>query len=502
METLKSIVYKGYKYYNAEDIRKINPTYFKGCAKTIRLIIKKKDIPKDQFIYGYIKDKKFIISEELYARAKLYFKETWILNKMKIFEDEINKLDDLPPLIKLKKNEKFKDNDGSIIDIEVRGERKYNKCYFNINDVSKVFNINNLRHTVIDKRNAYEEIIHYKFYKYNDVSNANKISKKIYLTFKGLIRILYVSKSKKCEKFQDWANEILFTHQFGTQEQKQKIVTKLFGASNDEVKHVMTKNVKKTSAIYLFSIGNVKQLKNKYKIKDKYKDNNIVCKYGYTEDLNRRTNEHTKTYGKIELLVYAQIDPKYLSSAENDIRLYFNSLKAHIKNNDHNELVILSNENINKLIKKQYELIQKSYNGQIGELLKKIDEQNDKYKLLQKDYDILVLKKNNEILELKNQLLTNGKNKKILNNKSNDKILDYSLFVNNYIKNKKGKNIKWTDLRDLFIKWHEEKYQDKKLPNIKDLKIYFEDKIFNEKLKKIRDNKITLRGWKNFVLKI
>jgi len=67
----------------------------------------------------------------------------------------------------------------------------------------------------------------------------------------------------------------------------------------------------KYSCIYLFEIPQLSQ-------------NNKVYKYGYTNNLIRRNDEHHKTYGNnIKLKYHAHIPPYYLRDAEKDIRNYF-----------------------------------------------------------------------------------------------------------------------------------------------------------------------------------
>ena len=74
------------------------------------------------------------ISEIKYARAKLYLKEEWVIKNVPKMMDEVRqelyKYEEAPNILELEIEEKFKDKNGNIIEIEVRGERKYNNCYF------------------------------------------------------------------------------------------------------------------------------------------------------------------------------------------------------------------------------------------------------------------------------------------------------------------------------------------------------------------------------------
>jgi len=39
-------------YYYVEDVKQVNPAYFYGCAKTLRMIIDKKKINNNEYIYA------------------------------------------------------------------------------------------------------------------------------------------------------------------------------------------------------------------------------------------------------------------------------------------------------------------------------------------------------------------------------------------------------------------------------------------------------------------
>jgi hypothetical protein len=65
-------------YYLAKDIIEYDAPFFHGANTNIRDIIKKKNITKDNYIYSYIKNDKWIISKETYPRSKLLLSESWV----------------------------------------------------------------------------------------------------------------------------------------------------------------------------------------------------------------------------------------------------------------------------------------------------------------------------------------------------------------------------------------------------------------------------------------
>ena len=70
----------------------------------------------------------------------------------------------------------------------------------------------------------------------------------------------------------------------------------------------------------------------------------VIVKYGFTNNLTRRMNEHVKTYGPAIFLKYhTYIDPIYLKDAENDVRHLFKATGWHVENSRYTELAIIPN---------------------------------------------------------------------------------------------------------------------------------------------------------------
>jgi predicted GIY-YIG superfamily endonuclease len=85
-------------------------------------------------------------------------------------------------------------------------------------------------------------------------------------------------------------------------------------------------------------------------ISDKYSDTDIVCKYGFTDDLDRRLKEHQTNFNKIEnvdikLKYYTYIDHNELSKAESRLKNMFKLMDNFIEYQDYKEIVIISQDN-------------------------------------------------------------------------------------------------------------------------------------------------------------
>lgn len=468
-------------YFSSEDLNNYDTAYFTGTHRNLRGIVKKKNIPESAITYAYVKDNKIVISTESYVRAKLYLEAEWVYThipkmiqsqktkqqtvqqtevkslavakskisvtlkketkydtneitsersnnhssvRAEVDNFDIESLYDVPPapeVLELSKDDMFKDADGNVINIEVRGEREHTKCYFKVKDIMKGFDMAYLNDSITHKDRCYIEGKHYKYFTIekssNDRQNDSKIvsKKELFLTYNGILKVLFSSKSGNAEQFQNWASETLFVHQMGTIEQKQTLSASLLGLQPQTIKDVFNSNSNKTPTVYLVHIGSANQLLKT----NTYSEDDILCKFGCTEDISRRLSEHDRNFKKqynteVSLMIYSIIDPKYIFDAENNIKQFFRANK--ISSDDKSELIVINKKDLGQ-IKQHYKMIQNSYigryeemNKKIIELEKQILELNHTIKLKDKDIelkdkDIQLEKQKNEILEMKLMML-------------------------------------------------------------------------------------------------
>jgi len=315
-----------------------------------------------------------------------------------------------PEIIELKEHEKFRDDEGNIIEIETRGEREHDKIYFRVKDVSKGFGMERLRDTLIDENTKYVKNKHYIFFNCKipqEMVKKTSIKKELFLTYEGILRVLFVSESGKTSRFIKWATKTLFTVQLGTQEQKINLFSSTLGIHSSAVKEFFNADASTLPCIYLFSLGYVKNLKESMKLDSSLEDDSIICKYGLTKDLKRRTTEHEKSYGSIKgselyLKHYSYIDPVFLYTAETDLKSFMGALKLNCIYENKEELVVIPN-NLSKIIEKQYMQLSKSYIGHVSELSSRIKELEDKNEKQELQHQNELLKSQKEIQELKHK---------------------------------------------------------------------------------------------------
>ena len=75
------------------------------------------------------------------CKAKILISEDWVHNNLpKITGDQTAyKYKPLPPLLELSDSEKFRDEQGNVHEVEVRGEKMKNGIWFSWSDISRLF---------------------------------------------------------------------------------------------------------------------------------------------------------------------------------------------------------------------------------------------------------------------------------------------------------------------------------------------------------------------------
>ena len=112
-----------------------------------------------------------------------------------------NDVEKAPDIIQLTNDEKFQDNNGNILEIETRGEREYDKIYFRVKDVSKVFDIEYLNDVILDKNGNYLLNIDYKYFICERIKNNKyKTVKELFVTYRGLLKILFNTKDSRTKE--------------------------------------------------------------------------------------------------------------------------------------------------------------------------------------------------------------------------------------------------------------------------------------------------------------
>jgi len=302
--------------------------------------------------------------------------------------EQQQKVENAPPILHLDDSEKFHDADGSVIEIETRGERHEDKIYFKMKDVSVGFGMPNLNDTLTNKERGYTRNIDFKtmFIRSKHINGVSwTIKKCLFLTYEGLLRVLFVSRNKNATLFRKWATTKLFTIQMGTREQKVKLGAEILNTSPRTLKAIFDKHAANFPSIYLMSLGKVRELRETFGICENIPDDSTVYKFGFTDDLARRVIELEAEYSKLPGVtvttgVFQIIDTKYTSEAESEVRETFGAWDARMKTpQGYNELVALDEKQFAN-IKKLYRRIGDEFAGATRGLQNQIIELKDRMK--------------------------------------------------------------------------------------------------------------------------
>lgn len=383
---MASFSYNEHEVYNAKDVKEKYPKFFCGCTDNTKSVVKMRKIPSEVVFYATKTQTGWNPSTHDVRKSALLLDKTWIDENVPKFLGTLKpsalvKKDYqiAPDVLELADAEKLCDDEGHIYEIEVRGERHVDKCYFRASDVENVLEMKNITGTLqkgsIERGDIlFERGKHYQTFitgAADSISSSRHLRPILFLTYAGLVQLLMIRRHPIAEKFRKWAVETLFTIKHGTPEAKETLAIKLLGVPSADVKAFLSVSATPMPVIYLFIIGKIGDLRKEMKI-DKaatFKDSGLVAKFGYTIDLKRRTAEHEKTFSKfkganIYLKCYSYVDPENLSEAESELRKYFEDEECLITDCEKfKELVVLNNKFVKHRIFDKFEAIGKVHAG-------------------------------------------------------------------------------------------------------------------------------------------
>ena len=187
------------------------------------------------------------------------------------------------------------------------------------------------------------------------------------------------------------------------------LISDLLGVCPEAVEAVYNKSVGALPCIYLFSIGQVKDLRKSLKINLSHNDNEIVYRWGVTLDIEARTLKYISDFAEIngsnlQLLLFGFVDIQHIFKTESRIKHLIKRTGSIINNVNIENLVIMS-RNIFELIKDQYNMLSMAYMENIGEIIYKIKDKDFELNFVKKDLENKLLKKENDRLKKDNDML-------------------------------------------------------------------------------------------------
>ena len=390
-------------YIQADEIVRLHPEVFKEGKKKARQIIQFKRIPQDEFIFGSFVKAGWRVSNEKNNKAKLLITKKWLdeyINSSPTQESNeklqsviLSEIKDAPPILELIDSEKFKDHNGKILDIEVRGKRDMDRCFFRVKDVAVCFNDIRCQDHILDGKSGYSIKDHYLYmYRPRDSGTTENIistqkNKELFLTYDGMLRYLFVSRSSQARDFQKWASKILFAMQMGTREQKESVGAELFGVSPEIVsKFFGTCCVRDTPMAYLLKLSEpFEYIKIPY---DNHNDWLIVkpgqhgkqdTKYGFIGRMKGHKQEFKEFKDTMEYMHFVFVDPMYVSDVETKIKEFFSEFKLDYGSKS--ELFLIHKSRLED-VKKFFRQLSVEYSGNHADIQREWDKYRNDVKTI------------------------------------------------------------------------------------------------------------------------
>ena len=299
-----------------------------------------------------------------------------------------------PPIVKLTDDDiGFQSDEGIALNIEMRGERDAERIFFKAIDVQKCMGIHRVYATmthdnaafvykddfVFFAKNAFKEdtaynlvvnkqpksVVDYDTKQPNASHGGSRSDHELYLTFDGLVALLYRTKGGGyARRWTSWASKILFTTTFGTRDQRLEQAANDLRQPVNQLRDLLANSNK--AVVYLIRIGSVKTIRefNETQLEtinsncksgkqlvpidvSTLNDDQIVYKFGKTNDMYRRYDQHIKSYGlwsprefAYQKIAFVDDDEKRLTSAEQSLREEFDRMRVRHIVDGHRELIV------------------------------------------------------------------------------------------------------------------------------------------------------------------
>lgn len=392
-----SFTFAGKQVYLATYVKERDPAFFYGGGPSIRGALIKKGVPETEIFYGIRAKGQWNPSKSIIRSATVFISKKWVDANVAAFitksivkeimpgitivkrRKNLVKYKNAPPILDMEDDEKFRNAAGEIQEIEVRGERDVDKCYFRASDVANMLELPDINTTLYSEKSSFEREYDYVTFicKGTDRISSSKeahtrTSPILFLTYYGMLKILHVSRMPIAREFQRWAAKTLFTIKHGTVDAKKALAADVIGVKVEDIKAFLNTAAASLPTIYLFLIGRVRDLRKGLGIGPEHPDTAWVAKFGFTDDLARRTDEHNRAFGRIaganvQLYAHSVIESSNLSKAEGQLRGFFREHECCLEHPKQKELVILDDKFLRLTVKDKYRTIGIEFEGRLKE---------------------------------------------------------------------------------------------------------------------------------------
>ena len=385
MDTLGKVVIDSQVYYSADDI-KSKARAFAGSARNAREMVRQRKVPSDAYVYlrtqpgttTYKKTNGSASQDRVYL-TEGFAKTVAELNPTvtreqavasaqrvaKTTSEEQIEQEKAPDIVELDDGEKFRDDEGNVLEIETRGERTYDGIYFRVKDVSSGFGLESLKIALTKPDSGYRRNVDYKVFAcaeltngYRSTTSTTSARKYLFLTYQGLLRVLFATRNNKTHKFQKWAMETLFLAQMGSPTERSIVAQRIQHSSFT------------FSGLYLIKIASVSTVRHKMLLADSVQDDDCVYKFGRAEQINARYLQHAKDLvyvglgQTLEIICASFVPEQFLAEAEQSLRSKVYPSYGHAYSGK-KELIVLNAKQLRDVVR-VYESIKTNYSTMVS----------------------------------------------------------------------------------------------------------------------------------------
>lgn len=303
-----AITYNEYQVVEAKFVQNVFRSFFRGCQDTPSNVVKTRNVPKEHYIECTL------LRGSLFPAAKNQQRGIIILLKLTYLEEALVNETPIaapaPNILLLKEEEKLHNTEGGILEIEVRGQRHKDRCYFLVTDVETSFGVN-IQKTIQHSGSSFilgEDYVLFSVPVHTVVPttptksrNRRRQTKEArFFTYFGLMHFAYVARQPNARLFAHWAADVVYTNHIGTSGQRIRLASEVLGISVDIVRQFSGRVfIGGMPGIYLLRIARVKDVRHAWGIPDDIPDDWIIFKFGRTIGLHRRCREHDVAYKKL-----------------------------------------------------------------------------------------------------------------------------------------------------------------------------------------------------------
>jgi hypothetical protein len=275
-----------------------------------------------------------------------------------------------PPVLELQEHEKFKDVDGDVFDIEVRGSYSRDGIYFKAKDIERYFGMDRMTERMLRTDQSEQYVLGADYVIIEDqtfppiggksssvikreglnvppirgeikreglnvgpsgteIKSTNVFNRdRVFLTLNGLLQVIFTSKSGNANKdaMHDWIIGLVYKHKFGSKTERVELAKEL---TKDFSKHMLNKSI---SGLYYVDIGELNDLYDTMQIsRETYPPeafgNYHIAKFGLGEDIFSRVKDHKNAksgYARwsksVEHKWSVMVSPSQLSGAEKHLK--------------------------------------------------------------------------------------------------------------------------------------------------------------------------------------